>query len=57
MFKDILFKKSKESSILPEFDRIQLSVLEDGLFTLMFHYPSKSNSVVVKLYDSFGWAY
>ena len=36
IFNNVLFKKSAESSIIPEFDKIQLEVKEDSLISLMF---------------------
>lgn len=40
---------------MPEYDRIELESLEDGILSVMLQYKSKANSIMVKLFDGFSF--
>lgn len=51
-FDNILIRKTKNSLIIPDFDRIEVSAPHDGLLSILLQYKKKHNEIIVKLFDS-----
>jgi hypothetical protein len=51
MFEGVLYRKSEQSTVNPEFDRVIIESKEDSVLSIMMQFKQKGNTPIIKLHD------